>query len=135
MENLTQLIERYGTLKGEMDSYKKQVDADNKAIKEIMAENNLTEASGGGYIAKYSESVSNNFDEAKLLEKLENMTYKDPNCSGLVSVKSLGVIKMKPYVDMEALENAIYNGQISAADLADCRIVVKTPRLTIKKEK
>lgn len=135
MENLTQLIERYGTLKGEMDSYKKQVDADNKAIKEIMAENNLTEASGGGYIAKYSESVSNNFDEAKLLEKLENMTYKDPNCSCPVSVKSLGVIKMKPYVDMEALENAIYNGQISAVDLADCRIVVKTPRLTIKKEK
>lgn len=135
MENLTQLIERYGTLKGEMDSYKKQVDADNKAIKEIMAENNLTEASGGGYIAKYSESVSNNFDEAKLLEKLENMTYKDANCSGPVSVKSLGVIKMKPYVDMEALENAIYNGQISAVDLADCRIVVKTPRLTIKKEK
>ena len=135
MENLTQLIERYGTLKGEMDSYKKQVDADNKAIKEIMAENNLTEASGGGYIAKYSETVSNNFDEAKLLEKLENMTYKDANCSCPVSVKSIGVIKMKPYVDMEALENAIYNGQISAVDLADCRIVVKTPRLTIKKEK
>ena len=32
-------------------------------FKEIMAENNLTEASGGGYIAKYSESVSNNFND------------------------------------------------------------------------
>ena len=31
MEDLKQLIERYGNMKGEMDSYKKQVDADNKA--------------------------------------------------------------------------------------------------------
>ena len=35
MEDLKQLIERYGNMKGEMDSYKKQVDADNKAIKQV----------------------------------------------------------------------------------------------------
>ena len=51
-EQLNELIPTYAFNKSEMDSYKKQVDADNKAIKEIMAENNLAEASGGGYVKR-----------------------------------------------------------------------------------
>lgn len=135
MTHLEELIERYGTLKNEMDGYKKQVDADNKAIKTIMESENLSECSYGGYTAKYSVSVSESFDEEKLIAKLRSMTYKDDSCTGPVSVESLGIIKMQPYVDMEVLENAIYKGLLNAADLADCKVRKETPRLTISKAK
>ena len=83
MEELKTLVERYGNLKKEMDSYKKQVDSDNKAIKEVMSETGITEFTAGGFVAKYSVAVSESFDEDKLLAKLEKMTYVSENgCKG-----------------------------------------------------
>lgn len=133
---LSQLVERYGNLKAEMDGYKKQVDADNAEIKKIMSSSGIDKFTAGGFTAKYSVAVSENFDEDKLIAKLEKLTYRHPDTAAAVAVGSgLGVIKMKPYVDMEALENAIYNGYVNAADLADCKVRKETPRLTISKEK
>ena len=133
---LSQLVERYGNLKTEMDSYKKQVEADNAEIKKIMKDSGIDSFTAGGYTASYSVAVSENFDEDKLIAKLEHLTYQDPNSGATVCVGSgLGIIKMRPYVDMEALENAIYNGNVNAADLADCKVRKETPKLTIKKEK
>lgn len=135
MEELKTLVERYGNLKKEMDSYKKQVDADNKAIKEVMSETGITEFTAGGFVAKYSVAVSESFDEDKLLAKIEKMTFTSANGSEVAVGSGLGVIKMKPTIDMEALENAIYNGYVNAADLADCKVVKETPKLTIKEAK
>lgn len=134
-ESLQELVARYGNLKGEMDSYKKQVEADNKAIKSRMAELCITEYESGGYVAKYSVSVSDDFDEGKLLDKLSSITYKDESGANVLVGTGLGIIKLKPYVDMSALEDAIYNGKINAAELASCRVRKETPRLTISKVK
>ncbi len=119
---LDTLVERYGNLKGEMDSYKKQVDADNKDIKNLMSSLGMDEFESENYTAKYSVSVSENFDEDKLISKLQNLDIE-------------GLIVMKPTVDMTALENAIYNGKVDAADLADCKVRKETPRLNIYKKK
>ena len=119
---LDTLVERYGNLKGEMDSYKKQVDEDNKEIKTLMSSLSLKEFKSENYTAKYTVAVSENFDEDKLVAKLQNLGIE-------------GLVVMKPTVDMTALENAIYNGKVDAADLADCKIRKETPKLNIYKNK
>lgn len=129
MTELKELVERYCTMKAEMDKYKKQVDADNEEIKSIMSKINLKEYETSGFIAKYSVSVSENFDEEKLIQVLTSQLYEGK------SAYDLGIIKHKEYVDMEALENAIYNGKLNAAMLSDCKTRKETARLTISKVK
>lgn len=126
---LEELVERYGNLKSEMDSYKSQVDADNKEIKKIMSETGKSVCTAGGYTAKYSISVSEDFDEAKLIKELTSKLYEGK------SAYDLGIIKHKEYVDMEVLEDAIYNGIIPASKLQSCKTRKETPRLTITKIK
>jgi hypothetical protein len=124
-EKLEQLIPHYQLNKSEMDSYKKIVDKDNKEIKEIMLSSQLSEFIVGDIKATCSVSVREDFIEEALIEKLKEM-------------KIDGVIKMKEYVDMDALENAIYNGELNAAELASCQTKkeVVTLRVTkIKEEK
>ena len=86
-------------------------------------------------INEYFYRVSESFDEDKLVEKLRSMTVEVIE-DGLPVEKSvaeaLDLIEYKPAVKMEALENAIYNGKISAADLAGCVLRKETGRLTIK---
>lgn len=122
MESLQALVKRYGTFKEEADKFKKQIDADNKEIKNIMSAKGLETCEAGGYEATYKVIVSEDFDETKLIKRLENYNVE-------------GLIKMKPYVDMQILENAIYSGEIKPTDLADCKTREETPRLTIKKAK
>ena len=124
---LQELIKRYGNNKTEMDSYKKQVDEDNKEIKNIMSTKGMDKAVGGGFTATYSVSVSESFDNDKLTEKLKQLWSKNG------SMKN-PYIKLVPMPDMDAIENAIYSGELNAKDLADCKVRKETPRLTIKKE-
>lgn len=119
---LMTLVERYGNLKAEVDSYKKQIDADNKDIKSLMSTLGLDDFESETYRAHYSVSVSEGFDQDKLVKKLETLGIK-------------GLIVMKPVVDMTALENAIYNGKVDAADLAECKVRKETPKLNIYKNK
>jgi hypothetical protein len=123
-EKLEQLIPHYQLNKSEMDSYKKIVDRDNKEIKEIMLSSQLAEFIVGDIKATCSVSERESFIEEALIEKLKEM-------------KVDGVIKMKEYVDMDALENAIYNGELNAAELASCqeKKEVVTLRVTKIKEK
>lgn len=123
-EKLQELIPHYQLNKSEMDSYKKIVDKDNKEIKEIMLSSQLSEFIVGNIKATCSVSVREDFIEEALIEKLKDMKVK-------------GVIKKKEYVDMDALENAIYNGELNAAALASCqeKKEVVTLRVTKIKEK
>jgi len=123
-EKLQELIQRYQLNKSEMDSYKKIVDKDNNEIKKIMLESRLPEFIVGDIKATCSVSEREDFIEEALIEKLKEM-------------KVDGVIKMKEYIDMDALENAIYNGELNAAELASCQTKkeVVTLRVTKIKEK
>ena len=123
-EKLQELIPHYQLNKSEMDSYKKVVDKDNKEIKMIMLESQLPEFIVGDIKATCSVSEREDFIEEALIEKLKEM-------------KVDGVIKMKEYIDMDALENAIYNGELNAAELASCQTKkeVVTLRVTKIKEK
>lgn len=123
IQKLNHIIPVYFDNKTKMDSYKKSVDADNKAIKEIMKEEALPEFVVDGIKASYSVSTREEFIEEALIEKIKLLK------------KSKGVIKKKEYVDMDALENAIYNGKINAIDLASCQTKKEVVTLRIGKAK
>lgn len=137
---LEDLIERYGKNKAVVDSYKKDIDEDNKEIKRLIVDQGVPvegkdgsfKAYSENYTATYSVSKTEDFDENKLILKLKDLINK-------ADIESLPAIKKcivyKPTVDMEALENAIYLGTISASELSDCRVSKETARLVVKKNK
>lgn len=92
----------------------------NKLIKETFEENNLNKYTTSDGI-KASITITNKpiFDEDKLIEFIKSTGVK-------------GIIKTKEYIDMEALENALYHGEIKASDLKPFKTekVTKTLRCT-----
>jgi hypothetical protein len=121
-EKLSQLLPVYEANKSKMDSYKKLVDKDNKEIKSIMLEAGLREFVVDDIKASCSVSEREDFIEEALIAKLKEMKVR-------------GIVKKKEYVDMDALENAIYNGKIDAAALADCQTKKEVVTLKVTKLK
>lgn len=121
-ERLTELLPIYHTQKSEMDSIKKVVDKENAEIKTLMRESNLPEFVAGDIKATCSVSERQDFIEEALIEKLKDMKVR-------------GIIKKKEYVDMDALENAIYNGKVDAAALASCQTTKEVVTLRVSKVK
>jgi hypothetical protein len=127
-KDLSESIEKYGVNKAEMDTYKKICDAENKKIKELMAETELKTFDSESYTAKITEVDKSYVDEAKLLGVIHSNNIPD----------SLGIIKTKEYIDEDALESAIYNGLISddvMGQISDCKVPKKEIRLNISKKK
>ena len=122
VERLTELLPIYHTQKSEMDSIKKVVDKENAEIKTLMRESNLPEFVAGDIKATCSVSERQDFIEEALIEKLKDMKVR-------------GIIKKKEYVDMDALENAIYNGKVDAAALASCQTTKEVVTLRVSKVK
>lgn len=121
-EKLSQLLPVYEANKSEMDSYKKLVDKDNKEIKSIMLGAELGEFVVDDIKASCSVSEREDFIEEALIAKLKEMKVR-------------GIVKKKEYVDMDALESAIYNGKIDAAALADCQTKKEVVTLRVTKLK
>lgn len=121
-EKLSQILPVYEANKSEMDSYKKLVDKDNKEIKSIMLGAELGEFVVDDIKASCSVSVREDFVEEALIAKLKELKIR-------------GVVKKKEYVDMDALENAIYNGKVDAASLADCQTKKEVVTLRVTKLK
>lgn len=119
------MIPLYAENKAEFDYYKKICDQQNAHIKEQMKELGEDEYTAGGYTAKYIVSERESMNEVRLLEMLKKHNIE-------------GVIKTREYIDMDALENYLYNTELSddlAADLATCREVKEVVQLRISKEK
>ncbi len=121
-ERLTELLPIYHAQKSEMDSIKKVIDKENIEIKTLMRESNLSEFVAGDIKATCSVSERQDFIEEALIEKLKDMKVR-------------GIIKKKEYVDMDALENAIYNGKVDAAALASCQTIKEVVTLRVSKVK
>lgn len=121
MENkqLYELIGLYKQYKQDSDRLKKQSDLYNKQIKDIMLSNGMTEVEHNGTRVTCTVSQRQEFNEEALIAKLKQLKVKN-------------VIKKKEYVDMDALENAIYNGELSAAELAPCQVTKEVVTLRVK---
>lgn len=127
---LEECIKRYGENKDYIKPYEKEIKEDNDTIKKIMKENKIKTFPGGDYVATYRIDVSEDFDYDKLVQVIQNFWtesgHYDERCPFLK-------VKFEP--DMEALENAIYNGEFDASLLAGCKVKKETPKLIINKAK
>lgn len=123
VEELNKLIPYYSETKSNESFYKKKAEESGKKIKSIFAENEIDEYEAGEVKAKVSIREKNDFNESALISKIKQLKM------------SKGIIKRKEYVDMEALENAIYKGDINAIDLADCQTKKEVAVLVVSKIK
>lgn len=116
------LIPQYAENKSILDDYKKICDDENKQIKELMDEGSYVV---GDWKATKIVTVRESFNEDKLLETVKNLAIK-------------GIVKKKEYVDMDALESAIYKGKISKEMLLEidkCRETKEIVALRVSKNK
>lgn len=124
IESLDELIPQYAENKGILDDYKKICDDENKKIKELMDEGSYE---AGGWKATKIVQQRESMNEDKLLDVIKYAVAPE-----------LGLIKTKEYVDMDALESAIYKGIIGPEVLISidkCRESKEVVTLRISKVK
>ena len=105
------------------DKYKKSAEEYNKEIKKLMSTINKDEfETDSGLIAKISVQKRESFIEEALLQKIKEL-------------KVPGIIKTKEYVDIDLLEDAIYNEKLDASELTTCRKIQEVVTLKVSKKK
>lgn len=120
VSDLDGLIWSYKQNKESLDNYKKATDEQNSKIKEIMQANNISKYNTiNGLQAQISIQKRESFIDSKLLAKLKELGVTSP-------------IKTVEVVDMDELENVIYNHQLDAAELTDCKQVKEVVTLKVK---
>lgn len=120
---LTSIIEEFYQNKQQLDYYKKETDTQNKEIKDIMNRLEKTEIeTDNGIVAKMSIQKRENFMEDKLIAKLKELDILTP-------------IKTIEVVDMDELENVIYNGGLDASELTSCKQTKEITVLKVAKKK
>ena len=127
LEYLEQLVPQYGINKSELDSYKKICDKESKELKELLINNDLDTFTAGGFTVTKSVQKRESLNEEKLIQILKDSGI---DCSKL--------IKTKEYIDMDALESALYNSEIPEEivwKMDDCTTVKELTTLRIKASK
>ena len=110
VEILDSLVPQYAQNKSELDSYKKICDLESTKIKQIMEDLVLQQYVVGNYKVTRSVTEKETIDEDILLKIMSEQN---------VDYRKLGVIKTKDYVDFDAFEKAVYNGDITQEMLVD----------------
>ena len=125
MSELEKLIPVYYDNKQNLDFYKKECDAGNAEIKKIMAEQKIKDYEVDGIVAKYIIQNKESMNEEALLKLLKEKGYTN-------------VIKTKEYVDMDALEDALYHDTIDKDTIVamdKCKEVKEVIQLRVSKKK
>ena len=118
--SLSDMVSAYADVKAREKEVKNDVDELNKAIKAAMLEGNL---------ATLTEQKREDFDEDKLITLFKKNLDTNPELAKC--------IKTKEYIDMEALENLIYNAEIDnniVTEMGRCKVEKVTQVLRIKKD-
>ena len=125
--DLSKTIDEYKESKDKENSLKKINNELSENIKSYMHEHNMTTADTDNYTATLSRKDSESLNEDLAIEIIKE------NLGGALLSS---VIKTKEYIDEDALEKLIYNGDIDAKLLAPCTIEKEpTVKLTIGKIK
>lgn len=123
---LEQMIDDYKEGKDKENALKKSNNALNKNIKSYMQEHNLNNASSDKYTVSLSVTNKESLNEDLAIEIIK---------SKLGGPLLATVIKQKEYIDEDALEKLIYNGDFDPNDLVKAKITktIHTLRVTKKK--
>lgn len=123
---LEQMIDDYKEGKDKENALKKSNNALNENIKSYMQEHNLNNASSDKYTVSLSVTNKESLNEDLAIEIIK---------SKLGGPLLATVIKQKEYIDEDALEKLIYNGDFDPNDLVKAKITktIHTLRVTRKK--
>ena len=123
--DLSKAIDEYKESKDKENALKKANTAMNESIKNYMSENGMDEASSDMYTA-----VLSNTTKESLYEDLASAIIKENLGGALLN----SVIKQKEYIDEDALEKLVYNGDFEISKLEKAKITKVTTTLRIKKK-
>ena len=123
--DLSNAIDEYKESKDRENALKKANTAMNESIKKYMSENGMDEASSDMYTA-----VLSNTTKESLNEDLAIAIIKENLGGALLN----SVIKQKEYIDEDALEKLVYNGDFDIYKLEKAKITKVTTTLRIKKK-
>lgn len=125
--DLSKIIDEYKESKDKENALKKVNNALSENIKGYMYEHDMSSADSGKYTATLTRSDKESLNEDLAIEIIKE------NLSGtLLSY----VIKQKEYIDEDALEKLVYNGDFDINKLAKAKITKTsyTLRVTRRKE-
>ena len=126
-KKLQSLIDECGEVKAKKKGF---ADAEKElvaTIKTTMGEHNLDDVEADAFIAQYRLTKQESLDEDALLAFLIAELGD--------TVRQLGVVETKEYINTDALEKAVYKGDISeeiVKQFSKFKIVKRIPKLTIK---
>ena len=125
--NLSKAIDDYKEGKDKENSLKKENEEKNKEIKDYMISHNLTKSSSDKYTATLSTTNKESLNDELAIEII-----KEHLGGALLN----SVIKTKEYIDEDALEKLVYNGDFDPTALSKAKIIkpVVTLRVTKKKD-
>ena len=115
--DLSKAIDEYKESKDRENALKKANDRMGKDIKQYMIDNNMTKANGEKYTVTMSKTVKQKLNEDLAIEIIKE------NLDGALLAS---VIKQKEYIDEDALEKLVYNGDFDITKLAKAEINTTT---------
>ena len=124
--DLSTAIDKYKESKDNENALKKANNELNETIKTYMQEHNMTSANSENWTATLSCTKKESLNEDLAIEIIKE------NLGGALLSS---VIKQKEYIDEDALEKLVYNGDFDINKLAKAKIVKETYTLRVNKKK
>ena len=124
--NLSEMIDTYKLSKDKENALKKANNEMNENIKTYMQEHDMSSANSEKYTATLSCTKKESLNEDLAIEIIKE------NLGGALLSS---VIKQKEYIDEDALEKLVYNGDFDINKLAKAKIVKETYTLRVNKKK
>lgn len=119
---LASMAETYYDVSQQINPLEEQKKDLSTKIKCLMKSNNLSSYDTSKVNVTIREIVKSGFVEELLLDTIKKLGVPD-------------IIKTREYVDMQALETALYKGEINGTELVDCQTETVTQALYVKKVK
>nr|DAT78181.1 MAG TPA: hypothetical protein [Caudoviricetes sp.] len=123
---LSEWIDEYKAGKDKENALKKANSALNENIKAYMYEHDMERASSDNYVAVVTTQKKESLNEELAIEIIKKNLGDD-------LLKS--VIKQKEYIDEDALEKLVYNGDFDIIKLSKAKITKLVTTLRISKKK
>ena len=124
--NLSKTIDEYKESKDRENALKKANNALSENIKSYMHEHDMSSADSDKYTATLTKTDKESLNEDLAIEIIKE------NLGGALLAS---VIKTKEYIDEDALEKLVYNGDFDINKLAKAKIVKSTFTLRVTKKK
>ena len=124
--DLSKAIDKYKESKDKENALKKANNELNENIKTYMYEHDMTSANSDNWTATLSCTKKESLNEDLAIEIIKE------NLGGALLSS---VIKQKEYIDEDALEKLVYNGDFDINKLAKAKMVKETYTLRIGKKK